>query len=284
VNAETQHLRALAARVVAAATAELDVRAALLAGSAARGDADRFSDVDLLFYVDALPSQAEVRRVPQTVDGVDPLSRFEPTEYATGVEFALDGVRTEVSFTTVERVERQLDELLVELVDVASPRQKLLAGLAEGQALHGDELIARWQARLGEYPEPFRREVIARHWRFFPLWFHDDALLLRDCELWRLDVLLDGAFNVLGVLAALNRLYFARFELKRMRDLVARMELAPPALADRIEALFRLPRADAAREFGILVEETRLLVAAELPELALSLPAPLDERQRPWRL
>jgi len=279
-----EHLRGLAAQVVDAALRQLDIRAALLVGSAGRGDADRYSDLDLLFYVDALPPDDAVARLRKFLGGIHPVRRYERTEHATGEEFELAGVRTEVSFTTVERVEWQLDQLLVELVDVVSPRQKLLAGLAEGLALHGDELIARWQARLREYPEPFRREMIARRWRFFPLWFHEDALEHRDCELWRLDVLLDGAFDLLGVLAALNRLYFARFELKRMRDLVARMEIAPPSLADRIEALFRLPRDEATREFGLLVEETRLLVAAELPDLALALPAPLDARQRPWRL
>lgn len=105
----------------------------------------------------------------------------------------------------------------------------------------------------------------------------------RDAELWRLDALLDAAFNLLGVLAALNRLYYAHFELKRLRKLVARMELAPPSLADRLESLFRLQPEDAATELGRLVEETRVLVAAELPDLDLPLRHPPGTRQRPWR-
>jgi hypothetical protein len=82
----------------------------------------------------------------------------------------------------------------------------------------------------------------------------------------------------------LNRLYFSRFQLKRMRALIDRMEIAPPRLADRLESLFRLEPREAAEELEDLVEETRALVAGELP--ALELPEPLrlppKARQQPW--
>ena len=60
--------------------------------------------------------------------------------------------------------------------------------------------------------------------------------------LWRQQILVDAAFDLLAVLAALNRIYFSRFELKRLRA----------------------------------------LVAAELPGLELELRKPLGERERPW--
>jgi hypothetical protein len=280
---EAEYLRSLAGQVVEAALACVPVRAALLAGSAGRGDADRFSDIDLLFYVDEVPSRETIAEIREAVGGVDPFRRFEATEYVNGEEFRLQGVRTEVSFTAVHRIDWQLDSLLVELDRVASPRQKFLAGLAEGAPLYGEALIERWQRRLAAYPEPFREEMIRRHWNFFPLWHYEEAMALRDSELWRLDALLDGAFNLLGVLAGLNRLYFARFEFKRMRQFAAKLELAPPNLIDRLEELFRLPAAEAAQSFSQLVEETRQLVASELPELELPLPFPPGTQQQPWR-
>ena len=57
MDAATEHVRALARRVVEAALELGPVRAALLAGSGARGDADFFSDVDLLLYVDEPPPE-----------------------------------------------------------------------------------------------------------------------------------------------------------------------------------------------------------------------------------
>lgn len=280
---EAVYLRSLAERVVEAARARVPVRAALLAGSAGRGDADRFSDIDLLCYVDEVPSTAAIAEIREAVGGVDPFRRFEATEYVNGEEFRLEGVRTEVSFTDVQRIEWQLDSLLVELDRVASPRQKFLSGLAEGVPLYGEALIEQWQRRLTAYPEAFREEMIRRHWNFFPLWYYGEAMALRDSELWRLDALLDGAFNLLGVLAGLNRLYFARFEFKRMRQFAAKLELAPPALSDRLEELFQLPATEAAQSFGQLVEETRQLVTTELPDLELPLPFPPGTHQQAWR-
>lgn len=281
-NAEAAYLLTLAHRVVDAAVAESEVEAALLAGSAGRGLADRFSDLDLLFYVSRVPSDEQVDDVRRAVGGTDPLRHWEATGYANGEEFRLHGVRTEISFTLVERVEWQLDDLLRGLNDVASPKQKFLAGLADGLPLYGDVLIERWKSRLREFPEPFRRAMIEQHWNVFPLWHYSEAMALRDAELWRLDVLLESAFNLLGVLAALNRLYFARFELKRMRDFIGRMSVTPPDLADRVEALFHLPAAEAASALGALADETRVLVRAELPDLALDLPRPLGSRQQRW--
>jgi predicted nucleotidyltransferase len=282
VNAETEHLRALARRVVDAAVDLVPVRAALLAGSAGRGNADRFSDIDLLFYVDQVPSVEVLDKARHAVGGINPLRRYEPSDYAAGEEFSLDGVRTEVSFTTVERVEWQLTQLLDELEDVVSPHQKFLSGIDEGLPLYGEELIATWKRRVGEYPEPLRRRMIERHWDFFPLWYYGEAMAARDTELWRLDMLVNAAFNLLGVLAGLNRVYFTRFELKRTRELIAKMPLAPPSLPVRIESLFRLPPEAAATELAVLVEETRQLVANELPDLDLALPFLPEARQQRW--
>ena len=97
-------------------------------------------------------------------------------------------------------------------------------------------------------------------------------------------MLLEGVFNLLGVLAAINRIYFARFELKRTRDLISKMAVAPPQLADRLEALVHLPAQDAAREFGELVAETAELVSREVPDATVELSFPLDARQQPWHL
>jgi predicted nucleotidyltransferase len=276
------HLRRLARQIVDAARARVPLRAALLAGSAGRGDSDFYSDIDLLVYVDEVPSEDVLQEIRETIGGINPVWRGEPTEHFCGTEFELDGVRTEVSFCTVVRVEWQLEELLDRLEAVGSPLQKILSGLMEGLPLYGEELIESWQARLRAYAEPLRRAMIERHWNFYPLWYHGDAIAARDAELWRIDALLDGAFNLLAVLAGLNRLYFARFQFKGLRAFVAKMELAPPRVAERLEALFRLAPEDAAAELGRLVEETRTLVHREFPEMELPLRLSPATRQKPW--
>jgi hypothetical protein len=279
MDAATEHVRALAGRVVDAALELGPLRAALLAGSGARGDADFYSDVDLLLYVDELPEDDRLDRLREALGGTNPLPIAPPHL----VQFEVGGVAVQVGYTTVAELEEELEALLVRLEDVYGPSQKLLSGLLEGRPLYGDELLARWRARVAAYPDELRRGAIEHHWRFFPLWWYGEAMAVRDTELWRLDMLLEAAFNLLGVLAALNRVYFARFELKRLRALEAKLALAPPRLADRLEALFRLPPPEAAEELARLVVETRDLVAAELPDLELPLRRPPGERARPWQ-
>jgi 8-oxo-dGTP pyrophosphatase MutT (NUDIX family) len=277
----TEHLRELARRLVDAALERAPVRAALLVGAAGRGNADFYSDLDLLVYVDELPTDETLDEIRVAVGGVNPIRR-ERTEHACGEEFELGGVRTEVPFITVTRVEWQLDQLLEELAEVDSPNQKVLLGLLEGLPLYGEDLVERWRFRVRSYPEPLRRAMIDRYWDFFPVWYYREAIAVRDAELWRLDMVLEAAFNLLGVLAGLNRLYFTRFQLKHTREFVAQMAFAPPDLVERLESLFRAEPEAAAAELERLIEETRVLIAPEFPDLELPLRFPPGTRQKAW--
>jgi hypothetical protein len=58
----TAHLRTLAQRVAGSYIARTEPRAILLVGSGALGEADCYSDLDLVLYYDELPSDESVRR------------------------------------------------------------------------------------------------------------------------------------------------------------------------------------------------------------------------------
>jgi hypothetical protein len=61
----TTFLRALARRVVDSYLAHGEPRAALLVGSAATGDADFYSDLDLIVYYDRVPPPEAVAETPR---------------------------------------------------------------------------------------------------------------------------------------------------------------------------------------------------------------------------
>jgi predicted nucleotidyltransferase len=278
----TDRLRALARRAADEALASGELRGALLAGSGGRGDADAWSDIDLLLYVDELPPPHAPEALRLALEGVEPRPKRRHEDEADGIEFVLDGVHTEVSWHTVAAVERHLDGLLLELTELDRPWQKLALGLLEGFVLEDDGTIERWRSRLRDFPDPLRRALIELHWRgLFPLWYWVDSLDARDCEPFRLELLVDGIFRLLGVLAALNRVYYSRFHLKRVGDLVASLAIAPAGLKSRLDALPRLPSREAADELGALAAETRALVLSELPELELPFRFPPGARQRP---
>ena len=279
----TDHLRALARRIGDVVVDEVAPRSVLLTGSAATGEADFYSDVDLIVYCDELPTEERVGAVVERVGGADRKLIYPRTEDEHGESFELGGIQCQLAFVTVRCADGELERVLAG-EELESPLQKAVEGILDGTPLHGPELIRSWRARAADYPDSLRRAMIERHWRFFPLWYVDRQVAVRDAFLWRKEILVEAAFDLLAVLAALNRLYFTRFQLKRMRKLVGRMRLAPPDLADRIERLFELEDEEAAHALERLVEETQALVAAELPDLELPLRRPIGARREPWSL
>ncbi len=280
----SDHLRTLAVQVVGALLELSPLDAALLAGSAARGDADFYSDVDLLVYMTELPPVKHLDQLHVSVAGTNPIRFGDRDEGEDSIQFYLHGVATQVSITTVAHQEALLARLRDRPEQLDPLSQKVFAGLVEGIALRGEKLISRWQALARDYPDELQRATITQHWRVFPVWWYQDALAARDAELWRVELLLDAAFHLLGVLAALNRVYFSRFELKRLRTLTATFTVAPAQLSERIESLFSLAPAASADELGLLVEETRALVLSRLPNTDLPLARKPGTRIQPWQI
>ena len=63
MNEESLHLQSLARALADAYVEDAGPRAILLTGSAATGDADRYSDLDLIVYHDVLPRKSLVKAV-----------------------------------------------------------------------------------------------------------------------------------------------------------------------------------------------------------------------------
>jgi predicted nucleotidyltransferase len=278
----TAQLRELARRITDAYLRHMELRAAILTGSGARGDADRYSDLDLLMYAeDVPPAEAAAAAQAELGAGVPVvLLAHGPSGFLD--QFPLDGVQCQVGVIPVGDVEDELDGLLVEHEGLDSPVGKIATGLLEGIPFHGEELIERWRGRVAAYPDSLREAMVRHWWRFFPLWYHEPSLASRDAGLWRQEELVNAAYALIGTLAGVNRLYFARFEFKRQRAFMEKMTLAPPRFADRLESLFTLPAADAVAELGALVLETQAIVERELPGVDVTLRRAPGTGVEPW--
>jgi hypothetical protein len=118
-------------------------------------------------------------------------------------------------------------------------RTRIQISTCSSTTTYGEDLVEWWR-REAAYTEPLQRATIQKHWRFFPWWYFEEKLRARDATVWRYDVLVQSAYNIVGVLAALNRVYFSKVEFKRADKFLARLEVAPPNLAARLNALFDL--------------------------------------------
>lgn len=277
----TKRLRKLAQRLVAFQVEHTQPAAALLTGSVSTGDADEYSDIDLIVYFDgAIPDDDAIDAVRDAVGGGDPTPIGPRTELASAIQFPVDGVQVQLAHETLESVEADIAKVVDEL-EVDTPLQKMLEGLHSGVALHGAETIDRLRERA-VYSEELQRAMIETFWRFYPLWYVADQLERRDAVAWRYEVMAQSTYNVLGVLAGLNRVWFTTFQLKRMRKLADSFELAPPRVAERLEALFDPDAKAAVAELERLVGETRELVRERFPDLELPLARELGTRHVPF--
>ena len=283
VTEESRYLVALAEEVTEAYAAVVVPRAVLLIGSAARGDSDRYSDLDLIaFYDEALPSDGELRDARRRLGLVDAESASPRSADHVGETFVLRGVECQVHHQIAAAYERELDEVL-EKLDPRSTQHRALEGVLAGKALRGEDLIGRWRDRAARFPDGLGRAMVEAYLRFFPLWRFPHTIATRDADLWVRGAVVESAQNVLGVLAGLNRVYYTPVQLKRTHQLVDRLRLSPTHLGARLDALLAADAIAASEELERLVGETVELVERHMPGVDTSaVRRQLGARQRPW--
>jgi hypothetical protein len=256
-------------------------RAILLTGSAAQGDGDFYSDVDLLDYYDRVPSQEAVRAEREAIGEVVFHSAEPWSEGGFAEKYAVHGVECQVGHSQIAFWEQHMARVL-ETHDPDAD-QNPIAGLLKGIALHGHDLVSLWQSRAAAYPDGLAKKMVERHLQFFPFWCSLEYFAARDATLWLHQILVESVQNLLAVHAGLNRQYCSTVKFKRMRAFVATLGLAPDDLAGRLERLFHADAPAAAIDLEALIGETVALVEAHMPEVDTT-PARwwLGQRVHPW--
>jgi Nucleotidyltransferase domain len=287
----TAALRALAQRLADSYSAHAQPRAILLVGSAATGEADEYSDLDVLVYYDDVPPEEVVAEAPRELGAEGYRGTAwsdesgEADERGYSERYSLGGVECQVGHMSVGAFEREITRLVVDH-EFNEELLKIMSGLFEGLPLFGEELIERWRRKAG-YTEELQRTTIEKRWKFFPWWYFEERLRARDATAWRYDVLVQSTYGIVGVLAALNRVYFSTFEFKRAGKFISRLEVAPVNLAPRLNGLFDSDEPRATAELERLVAETQALVAERFPDIDLALEwggkqTRPGQRESPW--
>jgi hypothetical protein len=179
-----------------------------------------------------------------------------------------EGVPLELLWWSREYAESSIDSFFSRS-DVSSAAD----AIAHGVALRTSGSLARWQARLSDYPDELagaRIENAALTWGgFTPAGL---LTLARPGErLARMERMLDDASRVLAIVYALNRVWQPTH--KRLEQRVALLALKPPRLAERIEEA--LSESDPRR--GLLV-----MTELQSETVALAPDGPNVNRARWW--
>ena len=227
------------------------------------------SDIDLICYYEEVPSPATFDAVLHEVGAVVTGVISPPGPEGFGTRYSVEGIELQTGGTPVDSIETRLERIAAGNVDWMTA--KVAMGMMDGIALHGDDLIRSWKQRAA-YPESLRRREVEANIRIFAICRADAQLVARDAELFRRQMLVEGAFRVAAVLSAVNRLYFSSFQFKRAGEHFARMALKPERVSERLDVVANASPAIAAEELRTLVEETREIVPNEMPEVDVDAP------------
>jgi hypothetical protein len=275
-------LRVAIAQRVADAHRALDADGSLLAfvsGSTVDNLVDELSDVDMSVVFHTLPAEDALRAACRSV-GSDWF--WQAGDLAAGeggvVAFRVEGIEVQIGYATHESLAADIDDLLL-AHNPDTPNHKLAEGVAKAHALAGAERLVALQARLADFPERLGRAMVEHGLATPTPWRAARQLLRRDAALWCREIQVEACYRLLLVLAGLNRCWFTRFQVKRMRRLADKLTLAPPRLAERIEALLAAPPQEAFDALFALEGEVLDLVAAQMPDVALDA---LRQRRAAW--
>ncbi len=260
----SQYLLRLAERNAQPYSALPETRAILVTGSAAEGVSDFYSDLDIILYYDELPSEEALQQACQQNQGENRRILGDRESGSLFESYKVHGVECQFGHGTVKGWEQDMAQVLEQL-DVTSPIQKALSGMQEAIPLYGAPLIRQWQDKIASYPDALAEAMVKHFLSFFPVWGISHYFMARDATWWLQQILVEAEEHMLGVLAALNHLYFSSFQFKRMHRFVHQMHIMPADLAARLDALFYEEPATAISHLKELVLETVVLVEQHMP-------------------
>lgn len=283
-TAQSEYLLKLGKKVLEPYTKLPIARAAMITGSVAEGIADHYSDLDMtVYYEDELPSEDVLAGI-RVRNGAPERAWLigDRAEGSIAEAYELNGVQAQIGHATIAAWENDIAEVL-ERWNADTPLHKAMSGTLEGITVYGGEHMERWKARISAYPEGLARAMVEKRLQLFPVWYVQDTLAARDATLWHYQILSESAYQLLGILAGLNRLYFTTFQFKKMRRFVDQMRCKPESLADRLDALFTQAPPQAIGSLETLVREVMELVRREMPGVDVgAVTKRIGQRRPPW--
>lgn len=283
---QSDYLLGLGKKILEPYTKLPNARAAMITGSVAEGVSDNYSDLDMTVYYDGeLPSEEELARIREANGAPERTWLLgDRAEGNIAEAYELDGIQAQIGHAKIPVWENDIAEIL-ERHNPDTPLHKAMSGTLECIAVYGDEYIDRWKKQIAAYPDGLRRALIEQHLKFFPYWNISKQIHARDATVWHYQILVEASYNLVAILAGLNRLYFTNFQFKKMHRFLNQMTIVPERFGERLEELFKLEPTDAAIALEGLIREVIALVEREMPDVDVTaVKKTLGKRRPPWTI
>lgn len=263
-----------------------------VSGSTVDNLIDALSDVDMSVVFARLPGEAALRAACRRAAGAPASGTSRAAAGGTGdqpegewtwtlgnlddpaeggvVAFRIDGIEVQIGYAAEAGLTADIDDLLVRHKP-DTPNHKFAEGIAKALPLAGAEKLLALQRRLAQFPDGLARAMVEHGLNAKPIhWRAARQIIHRDAPLWSREIQVEACYSLLLVLCGLNRRWFTRFQVKRMRRLAERLPLAPANLVPRVEHLLSAPPREGFDALHALEAEVLALVAAQMPDVDLA--------------
>lgn len=241
-----------------------NVAAVLVTGSAAKGYADEYSDVDNLVILNDKMSRDEFDKivVDAKAEGGDlyhgtPDEGFAVYKYVEGIKFDYGfGFKTEQ------------EELIKNMLDNPEPddtKQLIISGFCESYIISGHDWVNEWKSKALNYPEQLAAIMVKKHLHFHPKWALEKMGIERNDNLFLYEDFIKAAESIFAVMCAVNRMYYPG-KLKGAWYYIEQMKYKPDRLKEKLDLLFSVARDHAVEILSLLIKELFDLVDIHIPD------------------
>jgi hypothetical protein len=254
----------LAEKIAASYARNPKAEVVMIAGSVARGSADRFSDIEVDVYYSEPPTEEERIAAVEGCGGTLKMLDQDDDEWEEQMLF--NGFHAASSTFLVETMERYLTQV-VDKCQIAPSAQVRLYSLQHSVPIKGGGKVEKWRARAAAYPKGLVFAMLRENLPFHGFWYAEEMLAARGDLLLLYDIFVRVERQIIGALLGLNRIYMPTPDhIKWMDEMIGTMRLKPDNLSERLKRAFRIEPEVAVRELKEIIAEVLTLVEKHAPE------------------
>lgn len=241
-----------------------------LAGSYAKGGADKSSDIDFFMYVEEPKSYEErVAIIQEIADKDKPFyvsTDFNDGAWGGSMDFFYQGIPVETTVKYIHKVDKILEDCLNGKFEII-PALWTTNGyytficLSEIDFIHPIDdpygIIASYKDSIQCYPKPLKNAIIHTFFDRSNMWldnFHYISAIEREDIMFTGSIVKSTVLDMVQVIFALNETYFTGD--KKLEQQLAKLDYCPHKLLQNVEFLMSAPK-----DREKLAQQRELLIA-----------------------
>lgn len=245
----------------------LNICAAAVTGSAAKGYADENSDIDTIVMLNKNMSQAEFDKIVNDAKTSGGDFYHGSADEGFAVYYYIDGVRCDFGFGHYSETETLINEM-ISTPEADPVKHLMISGLVDGYILKDNNWLAPLIKKAEEgYPKELQILLVNHYKKFHPEWAVEKMTVGRNDILYYYESLVEMTGNMIGILCGLNKFYHPG-KLKGVEHTISRMHIKPENFVNRYNYVLTAEKKAALKEIFSLVRETFDLIDKNLPEVS----------------